>query len=135
MIIIIPLFLISFIAIIVIFSKRLSLVQSQNISIIGKEETRKEIPYVLEVKHFTVKRLKKYGYLVLVTTIRLYFRSLNFLKRKYKKLKRKIDNSNKSEIKNGIEKKEMNGFLKGISDYKNKIRRIKHEIKEEENKM
>ena len=130
MTILVSLFLISFITIIIIFGRKLSLIQSQNINIVEKEHTTLKIPYVLEIKQITVERLKKYGYLILVTTIRIYFRSLNLLKRKYKELKTKIDSS-KGEAPS-VKKQEVSGFLKGISDYKNKIRKIKHDIKEEE---
>lgn len=134
MAILVSLFLISFIAIIILFGRKLSLIQSQNINIVEKEHTAFKIPYILEIKHITIKKIKKYGYLILVTTIRIYFRSLNLLKRKYKELKTKIGNSNKSEVQN-TKKQEINRFLKGISDYKNKIRKIKHDIKEEENRI
>ncbi len=135
MTILISLFLISFIAITVMFNRKLFLLKNGDITVTQKENMVLEIPYILKIKNITNKKIKKYGYVILVTIIRLYFRSLNLLKRKYKELKTRIDNLNKGEVVNGTEKREVNKFLKGISDYKNKIKEIKHQIKEEENRM
>jgi len=83
-------------------------------------------------KHFTIENLKKYEHKILVTTVRSYVISANFLKIKYHEVKNKIKNmTTKSNI-NG-EKKEISKFLKIIGEYKSKIREIRHKIKREEN--
>lgn len=95
-----------------------------------------EIPYIREIRHVTVKNIKKYGHISLVATLRFYIRLNNFLKNKYGEIKIKIKNKLKKSkgLEDGpSEKKEVSGFLKMISDYKRKIREIKHRIHEEEN--
>ena len=132
MALLISLFLISLAGLAVMFSRKLALLKNQDAASLEKEHPPLEIPYVVEIRHLTVRKIKKYGYVGLVTVIRLYFRSTNILKAKDKKLKEKIENLHKHEIKNGSEKQEVNRFLKIISDYKHKIRKIKHQIQEEE---
>jgi hypothetical protein len=105
----------------------------KNGQVLQKEETISKVPYLEEWKHLTVKNMKKHGYLGLVATIRFYVRSSNFLKNKYQEVKIKIKNM-RSKNQNGDfgEKREVNKFLKMISEYKHKIREIKHKIHEEE---
>jgi hypothetical protein len=91
-------------------------------------------PQVEEWKEITIKHTKKHGYSLLVMTIRLYFRSSNFLKSKYQEVKEKIkEKQSKREKTTSGGEKEINSFLKMVSEYKNKIRRIKEQVKEEEN--
>ena len=93
-----------------------------------------EIPHLEKVKDLAVKNIKKYGHLSLVVTLRLYIRSTNFFKNKYEEIKIKIKNINTKNHANGdsSEKIEVSKFLKIISDYKRKIREMKHKIHEEE---
>lgn len=91
-----------------------------------------ELPYLTEVKKKTVQNIRKHGYATLVTTLRWYIRVTNFLKYKYGTLKTKIKNLGEENKKNG-EKKEISKFLKVIGDYKQKIKEIKHRIRNEEN--
>jgi hypothetical protein len=130
--ILIPLFIISFVAITIMFNRKLSLIQNKDVSILEKELSSLEIPYVVEIKYITTKKIKRYSYVALVTIIRLYFRSINLLKVKHTNLKTKLSNWHKRDIKNGSENKEVNKFLRMVSDYKYKIRKIKHNIKKEE---
>ncbi|MFH1365896.1 MAG: hypothetical protein ABIG99_00675 [Patescibacteria group bacterium] len=86
-----------------------------------------------EFKHSLIKTIKKYIYLGLVTTIRLYFRFKNLFLSKYQKIKIKIKNiRDKNKNINPENKREISKFLRIISEYKQKIREIKHKIKEEE---
>jgi peroxiredoxin len=88
-----------------------------------------------ELKHISIKKLKRYGFIVLVITLRISIKSSHSFKNLYKKIKNKtittIDknlfNKNKKH-----EEKEVSNFLKMVSDYKHRIRQIKHKIKEEE---
>lgn len=98
----------------------------------ANDEVILKAPYLEEWKHLTIKNVKKYGYVLLVAFIRLYFKSSLYFKNKYEEIKGKIKNRNK---KNQIEggKKEISNFFKIISKYKHKIRRIKQQVKEEEN--
>lgn len=96
-----------------------------------REEIFLEIPYMEEWKHLTMRGIKKHSYDGLVAVIRLYVRSSNFVKNKYEKILREIENKRKEHIiKRG--KKEVSRFLKTVSDYKQKIREIKHRVTEEE---
>ena len=134
MTILISLFFISLISIAIMFEKKLALLKNQSESITEKGTPTLEMPYVVEIKDITIRKVKRAGYLGLITIIRLYFRSLNFLKYKYDKLKDLTKNIHKNTT-NDIEKKEINRFLKVVSDYKNKIRKIKSRIKEEEKRL
>jgi hypothetical protein len=89
--------------------------------------------YVEEWKNATIKNIKKYSYLGLVGTIRLYIRISNFLKIKYQTVKIELQTMRENRLKRkGIREKEANKFLKTVSEYKNKIGKIKRQIKEEE---
>jgi len=86
------------------------------------------------LKHESVKYFKKYGYIGLVATVRLYVHLANFLKRKYQETKIKFKEIYQRKVKKEVvEKREVSGFLKLISEYKHKIRKIRRQIKEEEN--
>jgi len=67
--------------------------------------------------------------------VRFYVHSANFLKKKYEEAKIKIKEVYQRKVKKDVvvEKREVSGFLKMISDYKHKIRKIRRQIKEEEN--
>ena len=95
-------------------------------------ETPLELPYLTEVKKKTVQNIKKHGYVTLVTTLRWYIRVTNFLKFKYEAVKTKIKNI-RGANKVDSERKEISKFLKIIGDYKQKIKEIKHRIRNEEN--
>jgi len=128
-------FLASFVAIMVMFGRRLIILRNKGLVITEDEyvEVRLEIPYLNEVKEVTVRKVKRIGYMGLVTTIRFYFRSSNMVKSGYQELKEKLKNVKNHEALNGAIGQEASGFLKVVSDYKTKIRRIKHQIKKEEN--
>ncbi|OGI85462.1 hypothetical protein A3A92_00295 [Candidatus Nomurabacteria bacterium RIFCSPLOWO2_01_FULL_37_49] len=111
------------------------LVLLQNGQTLERKEISFKIPHLEKIKHLTVKNMKKYGHMSLVTTLRFYVRSMNLLKNKYEETKIKIKNFNtrKDSNGNGAEKVEVSKFLKMISEYKHKIRAIKQKIHEEEN--
>ena len=86
-----------------------------------------------EWKHATIKNIKKYSYVTLVGTIRFYVHAVNFTKRQYETLEVKVKNIIQKKKKNNVVSTEPSKFLKMISDYKHKIRKIRHQINEEEN--
>ena len=133
MYILLSLFLISLIALTIMFSRKLVLLKNQGIQIEQVEGVILELPFVKEIKHLTIRQLKRYGYIGVVTSIRLYFRGVNLAKVEYNKIKEKLSSVDKSKWINDMEKREVNKFLKVVSNYKHKIRQIKHQIKEEEN--
>jgi len=99
-----------------------------------RENTSYKIENLEEWRSLIVQNIKSYSYKGLVGTIRLYVRLANFLNRKYQEIKIKLKERQEKKLsENGNEKVEPNKFLKMISEYKRKIRKIKHQIKEEEN--
>jgi hypothetical protein len=96
-----------------------------------------DIPDLEEIKIIASKKIKKHGYSALVTTLRFYIISSHFLKKTSKELYTKVKdklNRNKNRLGgNPLEKPEVSKFLKRISEYKEKVRTIKHKIKKEEN--
>jgi hypothetical protein len=105
----------------------------QDGQILHKDEILKDSS-LEEWKHIAVQNLKKYSYNGLVKIIRLYVHFSDFLKIKYQTVKVKVKNTYIEKLqKKEVQKPEANKFLKMISEYKYKIRRIKHQIKEEEN--
>ena len=127
------LFFTSFFGIIIMIGRKLVLLQ--NGQTLEREEVSFKIPHLEKIKHLTVKNMRKYGHMSLVTTLRFYVRSMNLLKNKYEETKIRIKNFNtrKDSNGNGAEKVEVSKFLKMISEYKHKIRAIKQKIHEEEN--
>src|SRR3989344_4107706 len=111
----------------------ISLIEEGSASGIIEENRQFEIhPYVREIKHITIKNIKKYGHVSLVETLRLYIKSSNFLKNKYEEIKMK-NMEYRNRLASDLPEKQVSKFLKMISDYKHKIREIKHKIHEEEN--
>jgi hypothetical protein len=127
---ILTLFFVSLLGIIFMVGRKLAVLQDTQV--LKKEEFFLKTQFLNEWKHLTIKNIKKHGYVGLVTTIRFYVLSINFLKNKYQAIKIKIKNIRGKKL-NTEEKREVSGFLKMISEYKQKIREIKHQIKEEEN--
>ena len=112
------------------------LLMLQNGQVFSRDETFLKAPHLEELKQKTVKNIKKYGYMGLVTTIRFYIRSTNFIKNKYEEMKIKIKNTRfQKSNKKTEDKQEISKFLKIISEYKRKIREIKHKIKEEDRNL
>ena len=111
----------------------------QNGQILNKEETLLETAYLGELKHLTIRNIKRHGYTGLVTIIRLYIKSSNFIKNKNKQIKIKIKDKlskHSSRLNGDLPKsQEIPKFLKIISEYKQKIREIKHKIHEEEKNL
>ena len=127
--IIVILFFLSLFGIILMISKKIILLRKNEL--ITENSFSVQIPNLQEIGHLTVKNSRKYGYILLVKSVRSYVLSINFLKKEYIKIK----NSTKKYIPHkkfkSIEKKDSK-FLKVISDYKHKIKRIKEKIEEEE---
>ncbi len=126
------LFLLSFLGIIIMISLKLTLVRNGQIA---KVQNIHPFENDLEkIKHSTFKNTKKFGYMALFVTLKFFIKSSNFIKIKSKIFAEELKNKfNKN--KNGDEttgKKEVSKYLKTISEYREKIRKMKHKIKEEE---
>jgi hypothetical protein len=126
----------SLFGIIFMIGRKLLMLQSGQASYRENAETFLKAQYFEELKHSAIKTIKKHRYTGLVTIVRIYVRSSSFIKDKYEQIKIKIKNIYHKKIRSEVEvkeKQEVPKFLKIISEYKNKIREIKHKIKEEEN--
>jgi endo-1,4-beta-mannosidase len=99
-----------------------------------KEDLLLDIPYIEEWKDLSAKSIKRITYESVVFVIRVYVKSSNFLKNKYKKIKEFTAKKMSKKI-TDKDKREISKFLKTISDYKRKAREIKHRIVEEEKNL
>jgi len=112
--------------------RKLVVLSNGNTRVFDTEEIS-GVPFIEDLKEKTTKNIKKYGYVGLVGLMRGYFRSKNFLKIKYQEVKEKtMAFKNKKTENISSEKKEASKFLKMVTDYKYKIRRIKEDIENEE---
>lgn len=136
MYILLILFFIALLGIGILIGRKLLLLRNGEVMIIESEYAHPFVPDLEKIKEATAKHTKKFGYVALVATIRVYLRSANLIKSTSKNIKDKIKNLiNKIINKNTgkmPEKREVSKFLKMVSDYKYKIRNIKHRIHEEE---
>lgn len=130
------LFFISLFGIVFLIGRKLVLVQNSNMRnniIVG--DFAFEVADLEDIKHITTKKLKKYGYVLLVNTIRVYVKSGITLKKVYTKTSTKIYGINNKYFKKNesYDKiKPASSFLSTIGEYKKKINKIKQEIKREE---
>ncbi len=109
------------------------LVLLKNGNITTTEESEIELINLKELKQSVFQTIKKYEHGVLVAIVRFYIKTVGLIKILYKIIKSKIKNIFRKKHKDGSEKTEVSKFLKVVSEYKRKIREIKHQIKEEEN--
>lgn len=127
-------FFISLAGIIVMIGRKLVMLRNGQIKV--DEDIEISIPDLDELKDVSMKSAKKYGYLFIFEIIKFYVKSSNLLKNVYKEVKVKVKNvHDKYFPKEEKENNKNSKFIKMISDYKHKIRKIKHEIIEEEKKL
>ena len=130
------LFFLSLASIIFMLWRKLTLVKNGHIT--PQEHAHPFVPDVQKVKDLTIANAKRLEHMALVAMVRSYVRTLNVIKNNYQKFRTKM-----AQIKNGstgsngeiVAGGEASKFLKMISDYKQKIREIKHRIHEEEKKQ
>ena len=133
--IILTLFFLSLSGIIYMIGNKLIVLQKEGLEV--GEHVKINTPDLQDIKVIVVKNTKKYSFILLVLTLRFSVKSTHFIKTKSKEIKEKIIIKIKkitTSKKHGTpeQQKEISGFLKTISDYKKKVKRIKHKIKEEE---
>lgn len=131
MYILLILFFASLVGIIIMISQKLALIKNSDTVVI--EEITIEFPNLQEWKISAIQNVKKYGRIGLISILRFYFRSKNIVKGQYQELRKKIKALYKKETEHVEQKVEVSKFLKMVSEYKQKIREIKHQIHEEEN--
>ncbi len=130
------LFFIALISIVILVTRKVFALNNNGELYKSKDiELEFDLPDLDEVREFFGKKTKKYGFIILVGSIRIYVLSANLTKKGIKYLYNKGEQrikkllGHKAKI---VEKKEVSGFIKTISDYKKKISKITHKIKQEE---
>lgn len=126
------LFFLSLFGIVFMIGKKLMQVNTGNTVLL--EEISIEAIDLDKVKHKTVKHAKKYGLLILVITLRFTVKTSFFFRKGWYIVKEKTFTFiNKITSKSRETKgREVSSFLQKVSDYKNKIRELRDQIKEEE---
>ncbi len=136
MYILLILFFISLALILSMMGHKLRLVRDGQI--MSHESSPYFIPDLEIIREVSVRGLKKYGHLGLVGLVRMQIKSVNMTKKSYGMLKEKLSNiemlQNSKWRGLGDEAREVkvSKFLKMVSDYKQKVREIRHRIHEEE---
>ena len=124
----------SLLGITVMISRKLIVLRNQ--PIVFEEKVLVQTPNLKEIRYVFIKKTREYGYIALVEIIRFSVRSSKLLKNTYKEVKHKIKNITRKHITHTTEEikkeKEVSGFLKKISEYKHKLRKIKKQVIEEE---
>ncbi len=136
MTIIFILFFASLLGLGIMLGKKLALLRAGTLEVKTAAEPHPFVPDWEKLKELVQKHARRYGYQATVTAVRIYVRSSNLFKAKALELRDKVAKlaEQYGGSKNGAssEPKEVNKFLRLISDYKNKVRAIKHKIHEEE---
>ena len=97
------------------------------------EEDHPLVPELQKIKDLAHRTARRLGYLSLVLLIRLHFKSSKLLREQYSEFKTKVKNRLMKEPGNEPGNSAPSSkFLKIVSEYKHKVRRIKHRIREEE---
>ncbi len=125
-------FAVSLLGIIIMIGRKLSLVKAGHI--VDLEQPHPLHPHLQKIKSSIWEKVRKYEHLALVLIIWAYVKSVNFLKQMYITAKSKLV-KDKVQLEDGsTEEVEASGFLKMMSDYKYRIRHIKHKIKRDQKK-
>ena len=126
------LFFASLLGIAVMIGKKLFLLKEE--PAITEENFLIRTPDMREIRYVFVRKSREYGFIVLVEIIRFSVRSSKLLKRTYKEAENKIRKITSKYIKHKetVKEKEVSGFLKKISEYKQKVRKIADQVIEEE---
>ena len=126
----IVLFFVSLSGIVFMVGKKLRLLLSGQVS--PDQHAPFQVPSFEEIQNNAGQMIKRLGYFLLVETIRGYLRLVQFFKSKYWSVRARLEARRR---RNGAEPlpKAPNRFLKAVASYKQKLGKIKREIKEEEN--
>ena len=132
------LFLISAVGIAFMLIKRISLIHEQELLI---DHTLPIVPDIKEVRYIAIRKTKRFSIIVIAVILRSSIRTSLFVKQKSKEfsnkffkqvdtIKHKVYHPKHPE---NIQKE--NNFLKAVSDYKSKIKKLKKQIIEEETRV
>jgi hypothetical protein len=127
--------IISFLGMTVMIGRKLVLLRKGHIEL-GANGSNILLTDIEKIKSFGQKNLKRYGYFALFSVLRSYIRTVNSLKKQGIQLAKKIENkllkNKKGVVGENAEKREVSKYLKIISEYQEKIRKMKKKIQEEE---
>jgi hypothetical protein len=131
---ILTLFFASLIGITFMIGRKLVLLQNGQISY--KEYAPYRGMHMEELKYIILKGIKRYGFITLVALIRLYVKVSSVIKNVYENTKDQVKSFFSKRLNaNPTEKREVNKFLRMVSEYKLKLRMIKERVKEEEENL
>lgn len=128
-------FFISLLAIMIMLGRQVKLVRAG--MALHYPEYHPLEPDIIKAKHHAKRSIKRYGYLALVGIFRIYFRAEHALKVSYEESKARLNAfiaSKTGGARTNQPPREASGFLKMMSEYKHKLRNLRHKIKEEEEK-
>ncbi len=124
------LFFIALVGLITMITKRVFLIRA-GIQVIINDDPY--LPPVQEVREILIRNTKDYSLIIIGVVLRTSIRTYILLRKKGKEISDKIIvKYTKNSSKFTSEKKEVNRLLKGISEYRNKIKHLKEKIIEEE---
>ena len=127
-------FFLSLLSILFMIGKKVAWVRDRHI-VVKENQTNPLAPDLQKIQNTALDGLKNLGKLVIFTILKIYVKLGNFLKNKYSELKTKIKNlKNQNQTNSGLLGIETNKFLKVVSEYKNKLSKMKNNIDEEEEK-
>lgn len=129
MTIILILFFVSLLVILIMIGRKLLFIREGMVVI---EEKIPIIPEADEIKYLLIQNMKKYGFVMIAILLRTTVRTHVVVKRKVEEITDQVKNRLYKNSSEETKKKEVSGFLKGMSEYKKKIRRLKDKIVEEE---
>lgn len=101
-----------------------------------RDDVHLGLPDFNKIKRLTRRGLRRYGFIALVIVIKIYVKISLFSKQKFESAKsgiiKMLRKNKRLGLEESFEKREVSGFLKMVSEYKHKVRSIKHKIIEEE---
>lgn len=128
------LFFASLIGIMFMLSKKVILLHKNGFSEIntGIESIFEQIN-TEQIKNILIEKIKKYGHLTVLTTLRIYIKSSNLIKTRYMFIKESLVSMILKDDHTKENTARSSKFLKVVMEYKQKIREMKDRIYEEEN--
>ncbi len=134
MYLILTLFFISLLSITSMLGYKVSL--ARNGSLQMRDDVHLGFPDLHKIKKFTKRGMRRYGFIALVIVIKVYVKIGLFSKQIFETTKsgiiKMLRKNKKFNLEDSFEKREVSGFLKMVSEYKHKVKSIKHKIIEEE---
>ena len=128
------LFFIALFGIAILITRRYFIIKDLEIKHTDDLDLEFEVPELEDIKKTINKKAKKYGYVLIFILVKFYLISGKFLKEKsitlYKIIKKKVFKQKNKPVEPKIEN--TSSFIKTIKEYKKKVQRIKHKIKQEE---